>query len=59
MISATTRICERTQEERLSLFLYEELMAFRQTAEAINLTITDLAVIFHNNMRLDGTGSPA
>lgn len=47
--------------ERLSLFLYEELMAFRQAAEAVNLTTNDIADIFHNNAArlLDGTGSPA
>jgi hypothetical protein len=35
--------------ERLSFFLYEELLAFRRAAEAAGLSSTDLEDVFYNN----------
>ncbi len=37
------------EAERLTFFLYEELLAFRRAAEATGLTRADLEDIFHNN----------
>jgi predicted TIM-barrel fold metal-dependent hydrolase len=37
------------EAERLTFFLYEELLAFRRAAEAAGLTSADLEDIFHNN----------
>ena len=35
--------------ERLSFFMYEELLAFRRAAEATSLGVTDLEDVFYNN----------
>ncbi|MCU0521077.1 MAG: amidohydrolase [Anaerolineae bacterium] len=35
--------------ERLTFFMYEELRAFRESAEATGLTQADLGDVFHNN----------
>ena len=35
--------------EKLSFFMYEELLAFRQAAEAAGLSSTDLEDVFYNN----------
>ena len=41
--------------ERLTFFMYEELRAFREAAEATGLTHADLGDVFHNNaVRLFG-----
>ena len=34
---------------QLSFFLYEELLAFRQAAEAVGLTADDVADVMYNN----------
>ena len=34
---------------RLSFFLYEELLAFRQAAEAVGLSADDVADVMYNN----------
>ena len=50
-ISGDPHMREVSQEEgaRLSFFLYEELLAFRQAAEATGLGTTDLEDVFYNN----------
>ena len=50
-VSADPHLREVDEEEgnRLSFFLYEELWAFRQAAEALGLTRSAIEDIFHNN----------
>jgi len=43
------REVSREEGEKLSLFMYEELLAFRRAAEATGLTTADLEDIFCNN----------
>jgi len=43
------REVEGPEAERLSLFMYEELLAFRRAAEETGLTHADLEDVFHNN----------
>ncbi len=50
-VSDDPNMGEVSQEEgeRLSFFMYEELLAFRQAAEAIGLSTTDIEDVFYNN----------
>jgi len=50
-VSDDPRMREVSQEEgeRLSFFMYEELLAFRRAAEAVGLGTADLEDIFYNN----------
>jgi predicted TIM-barrel fold metal-dependent hydrolase len=43
---------------RLTFFMYEELLAFRQAAEAVGLTVADVADVMYNNAArlIDGAG---
>jgi len=54
------RQVEGEDAERLTLFLYEEIAAFRRAADAANLTPADVEDIFHNNARrlLDDLAAP-
>ena len=46
---AHMREVSRDEGQRLSFFLYEEIMAFREAAEATGLTTAEVADIFYNN----------
>ncbi len=50
-VSGDAHMREVSQDEsrRLSFFLYEEIIAFREAAEATGLTTADVADIFYNN----------
>jgi hypothetical protein len=56
-VSDDSHMREVSAEEgrRLSVFMYEELLAFRQAAQAVGLNAEDLAdVFYHNAARLIG-----
>jgi hypothetical protein len=50
-VSDDAHMREVSDEEgaQLSFFMYEELLAFRQAAEAVGLTASDVADVMHNN----------
>jgi hypothetical protein len=50
-VSDDPHMREVSQEEgeRLSFFMYEELLAFRQAAEAVGLSADDVADVMYNN----------
>jgi hypothetical protein len=45
------------EAEKLSFFMYEELLAFRRAAEATGLTDTDIRDIFYHNAVRTITGA--
>jgi uncharacterized protein len=50
-VSDDPHMREVSEEEgsRLSFFMYEELLAFRQAAEAVGLSAEDIADVMYNN----------
>jgi hypothetical protein len=43
------REVDEAEGSRLSFFMYEELLAFRQAAEAVGLRAEDIADVMYNN----------
>jgi uncharacterized protein len=43
------REIDEAEDGKLSFFMYEELLAFRQAAEAVGLSVDDVADVMYNN----------